>query len=719
MGIGNTIKINKLFLICVVFIFGLIIFKLIYVSYATYVDGINMQEFALSRTTKKETLYASRGTIYDVSGEALALNVNSYTVIAYLDESRTTNEKKINHVQDKKMTAEALAPLINMDASDILALLNRDAYQVELGPGGRNITELKKQEIENLKLPGIDFISSSKRYYPYDDFASYIIGYAKKDDNGDIVGEMGIESYFDEELSGTDGYREYQKDAYGYQILNSPSIVTEPKSGQDIYLTIDSNIQMFLDNALETMSRDNPSDWATITIADAKTGAIVGSTSNPTFNPNKLNITNYNNPLVAYSYEPGSTMKIFSFASAIEEGKYKGDDTYSSGTIMVDEFKIQDWNTTGWGSITYDTGFTYSSNVAATKLGQALEKELIVDYYKKLGFSSLTNIELYGELEGTLKVNYESELANVSFGQGMTVTPIQMIQALTTLTNDGVMLEPFIVDKIIDSNTGEVLDKNERKEIERVYSKETIDKIKSLMDLTVNGEDPVITGKVYHTDLVRVAGKTGTAQYITESGSYSKGDYTNIRSFAGFFPYEDPQYIIYVAIKDLQGTSKTLGNMVKSVVESVAKYKNLSERETNKDDSKLVNLKNYVNKEVNLVKDELSEKGLIPVILGTGDKVIKQYPSKDSSIIVGSKVYLMTNSLEYYMPNTTNFNRTDFVNLANLLGISVEIKGQGLIVESSLKEGDLINKETILVINLREKEVNNEEENEEEAGEGE
>ena len=714
MGIGNTIKISKLFLICVVFIFGIIIAKLFYVSYSSTVDGINMQEFALSRTTEKKTLYASRGTVYDVSGEALALNVNSYTVIAYLSEARTSDDKDPKHVVDKSGTAEALAPLINMESKDILTLLNHDAYQVELGPGGRNITELTKQKIEELDLPGIDFLESSKRYYPYDDFASYIIGYAKKNDNGDIVGEMGIESYFDEELSGTDGYTEYQKDAYGYQIANSPALVEDPESGNDIYLTIDSNIQMFLDNALETMLRDNESDWATITIADAKTGAIVGSASNPTFNPNKLDITNYNNPLVAYTYEPGSTMKIFSFASAIEEGKYKGDEKYSSGTIEVDNFKIQDWNTHGWGSITYDVGFTYSSNVAATLLAQSLGKEKIVDYYKRLGFSNLTEVELYGELEGTLRVNYDSELANVSFGQGMTVTPIQMIQSLTTLTNDGVLLKPYIVDKIVDSNTGEVIKQNERSELGRIYSKETIDKITSLMDLTVNALDPAATGKVFQTDLVRVAGKTGTAQYILENGKYSTGDYSNIRSFAGFFPYENPEYIIYVAIKDLHGTSKTLGNMVKSVVESVAKYKNLSERETNKDETKLISLDSYISTEVNVTKDKLVSLGLNPIIIGNGDRIIKQYPSRNTLLIKGSKVYLMTNASEIYFPNTTNFTRTDFINLANLLNIKFKISGSGKTMDVSLKEGDLITKDTILSITYKEVEENAKEKEEQE-----
>lgn len=710
---NNTIKISKLFLVCVVFIFGIIIAKLIYVAYSPTVDGIDMQAFALSRTTEKKTLYASRGTIYDTSGEALALNVNSYTVIAYLSDARTTNPNNPQHVVDKEGTANALAPLINMEPAQILELLNHDAYQVELGPGGRNITELTKEKIRELKLPGIDFIESSKRYYPYDDFASYIIGYAKKDDDGDIVGEMGIESYFDEELSGTDGYTEYQKDAYGYQIANSPAIVDDPKKGNDIYLTIDSNIQMFLDNALETTLRDNKAEWATITIADAKTGAIVGSASNPTFNPNKLDITNYNNPLVAYTYEPGSTMKIFSFASTIESGLYNGEETYSSGSIIVDDFKIQDWNTYGWGKISYDVGFTYSSNVAATYLAQKLGKEKLVDFYRKLGFSKLTEIELFGELEGSVNINYASELSNASFGQGMTVTPIQMIQALTSLTNDGVVLKPYIVDKIVDSNTGEVIKQNKRTEIDKVFSTETVNKMMSLMDATVNSEDRTVTGHNYKTDLVRIAGKTGTAQYITENGEYSTGDFRTIRSFAGIFPVEKPEYIIYMAIKDFSGASKELGNMVKNVVESVAKYKNLSERESNKDESKLIKLNNYLNRDVNIVKDEINNTGLNAIIIGDGNKVIKQYPQKNSELIKGSKVYIMTNSEEIKIPSIQGFTRTDLINLSTILGIKYKVLGNGPLMTVNLVEGQIVNQDTVMEITFKESEVTNEETTEE------
>ena len=291
---GNS---NKLFqrgsLIVVIILFGLIIAKLFYVAVSPTVDGVDLKAFALTRTTAVKKVSASRGTIYDNMGEVLAQDVRSYTVIAYLDSSRTTDPDKPYHVVDKQRTADLLSPIINMSSEDILKLLNRNAYQVELGPGGRGITELVKQEIEALELPGIDFIKSSKRDYPYGDFASYIIGYAKKNDDGDIVGELGIEGKYDSKLKGTDGKIIYQKDAYGYKIAGTPEYEEKAESGVDIYLTLDSNIQMYLENAMAKIEKDG-AEWASITIADAKTGAIVGSSSIPSFNPNILNITNYN-----------------------------------------------------------------------------------------------------------------------------------------------------------------------------------------------------------------------------------------------------------------------------------------------------------------------------------------------------------------------------------------------------------------------------------------
>ena len=691
---NNAVKINKFLIIGIVLLFGLVIGKLIYVSISTNIDNINIKDFALSRTTGSKTLYASRGSIYDVSGEILAENVNSYTVIAYLDSKRTTNLKKPLHVVDIESTVNALAPLIGMDADRMRTLLSKDAYQVELGPEGRGISELLKEKIEKLNLPGIDFIKESKRYYPYGTFASYIIGYAKKNDNGEIVGEMGIESYFDQELSGENGYYKYQKDAYGYKIANTPVQEKKAKNGYNIELTIDSNVQMYLENAINDLIQNYSTDWVIATIADAKTGAIVGSASSPTFDPNKLNITNYNNPLVSYTYEPGSTMKIFSFATSIEKGQYKGDELYDSGKINVDEYEIKDWNDKGWGRITYDVGFTYSSNVAATLLAQKLGKETLLDYYTDLGFGQKTGIELLGEMKGKVNFMYASELASASYGQGITVTPIQMIQALTTITNGGTLLKPYVVNKITDQN-GKIIEEGKREEIKKIYSEDTINKIIDLMDKTVNDDDNLATGKTYQTDQVRLIGKTGTAQYISETGGYTSGT-KNIRSFAGMFPKDDPQYIIYVAIKDLEGTSSAIGGMTKSIVESIAKYKNLSDRESNKDENKYVVLDNYLNKNKNDVISLLESKGLKPIVVGDGDVVVNQYPIKNKNIIIGSKVYLKTNSDNKNMIDITGWNKTEVINLMNFMEVDYEINGVGKVVSFNIPVGNAISEKVII-----------------------
>lgn len=693
--IFSIIKISK---IATIFLFVVILVKLTYVAISPKVDGIDLNTFALSRTTATKTIEASRGTIYDINNEVLATNVRSYTVIAYLDESRTSDEANPRHVVDKETTAEKLSPLINMTPKQILKLLNtKNVYQVELGPGGRNITELIKEEIEALDLPGIDFIKSTKREYPNGDFASYIIGYAKKNDEGSIVGELGIEGKYNNELTGTNGKTIYQKDAYGYRIANTPEVTEEAKNGYDIYLTLDSNIQLYLENAIKEIENFNI-DWATLTIADAKTGAIVGSTSSPSYNPNILNITDYNNPLVSYTYEPGSTMKIYSFMAAIEEGLYKGDELYQSGSIQVSDYNISDWNKEGWGKITYDKGFTYSSNVAAVLLSQKLGKEKLLDYYKKFGFGKKTGIELSNEYDGKIKFNYESELASASYGQGITTTPIQNIQALTSLSNGGTILKPYIISKIVD-NEGNVVYEGKRTELTKVVSSNTVKKMMDLMDETVNSKDTAVTGYRYHTDKLTLIGKTGTANY-TQNGKYVSGQYSTIRSFAGLFPKDDPKYIIYVSVKKFQGASSSLGNIIKKMVESVVTYKNLSDKDSNVDESKVVNIASYINQGKNETIKLLEKYGLCPIVIGDGEYIINQYPSTNSSVLYGSKVFLVTNGNNITMPNVIGWTHNEINTFAKLIKINYNINGYGKVINTNIPEGSIIDLNNDLLVEL-------------------
>ena len=703
----RTIETNMwfiMFLIAIVASFLFAIIKLGYVVFSKEVDGVDIKAFAKNRNTKKETLYASRGTIYDINGETLAQSVNSYTVIAYLSASRTKDINDPRHVIDKEMTATKLSEVFlsnnieSMSYDYILSLLNKEGvYQVELGPGGRGITELLKSQIEGLALPGIDFISSTKRYYKMASLAPYIIGYAKANDDGKIVGEMGVEKYFNQDLEGVDGVREYESDVYGYKLPNSSETVRDPQSGLDIYLTIDTNIQMFLEQELSRLSDNYEMGWITFTVCDAKTGAIIASASNPTFNLNKLNISSYIDPLVSYQYEPGSTMKIYSFLAAMENGVYDGSEKYKSGTITVNDATIKDFNGTGWGTITYDEGFAYSSNTAATNLSFKLGRDNLRNFYENVGFGSKTGITLPGEVEGNINFTYKTEVATASFGQGITTTPIQNIQALTMIANDGIELRPYIIDKIVDTNKNVVTYKGERYELGRKASKESIDKMRSLMyDVVYSGKTDA---KYYQPNNVNMIGKTGTAQ-ITGAHGYLTGKYDYIRSFAGLFPAEDPQYIVYISAKQFVGPISKIAEVVKNTVEKIAKYKNIVTIKSSIDDNKIITLDNFLNTETINTSDKLKDKDLQPIILGDGKYIISQYPNKGSKVLVGSKVLLKTNGGNYLMPNIIGWSENEVITFANFVGLRYNINGYGSVVESSIAANTTINSDMSLNVTL-------------------
>lgn len=696
---SNTVKLYGLVIFAIAFLFGLIIAKLSYVVLSNKVDGINLTEFANNRNTVKKTLYAARGTIYDTKGQELASNVNSYTLIAYLEESRTTNELEPVHVVDKESTAEALAPILGMEESEVLRILKKDAYQVEFGKKGRNLTEYTKTKIEELALPGIDFITSTQRYYKMSDFASYIIGYAKNNDDGEIVGEMGIEKQYNDILKGKDGYTEYQKDAYGYQMPNVPANTKNPESGSDIYLTIDNNIQIIAEKAITSLKSEKELNWVTFTVMDAKTGAIVASASTPSFNPNKLDtLTSYVNPLVAYQYEPGSTMKIFSWLASIEEEMYEGEDMYNSGSIEVADATIRDFNNKGWGKINYNTGFAYSSNVAATKLGLKLGVKRLKGFYNSCGFGEKTGIELPGELAGQMNFTYQTELANASFGQGITTTPIQNLQALTLIANDGVMLKPYIVDKIVDAN-GKTTYEGERNEIGRVASSASVSKMQDLMyDVVYNG-----LTKYWQPENVVMIGKTGTAQIASPKGGYLDGNYDYIKSFAGIFPAEDPEYIIYFSIKQLIGSTSDIADAVTTAVEEIANYANLTEEKNDLDESKIIKVANYINTKVEYSKEIINTLKLNPIIIGNGEKVINQYPRKNSTLVAGNKIFLLTNSKEYKMPDIKDWSLTEVISFCNLIGLKYEYDGYGYVKDFNISKDSVIDINTTLKLTLEPK----------------
>lgn len=697
----------RLTMLVVMFFFCVIIAKLSYVVLSSSVDGVNLTEFANNRNTNKEILYASRGIIYDVDGKPLAKNANSYKIIAILSSSRTTDESKPQHVVDKEMTAESMCKILaNTDErvvkckEDLIRYFSQDLYQAELGIWGR-VSEDEKMAIKNLDLPGIEFETlAKKRQYINSSWASYILGYARSNDEGKIVGEMGIESYFDETLKGTDGYTEYQQDAYGYRMPSSAENTEDAVSGANIYLTIHSDVQNILENTISSFTKKGNQEWSMFTVMDAKSGAIIGSASNPNFNPNTLdNLTNYLNPLVGYQYEPGSTMKIFSWLSALENGIYKGDDQFLSGTLTLsDGTKIKDFNNVGWGSITYDTGFAYSSNVAATNLGFALGAAKLNDFYEKLGFGSKTGITLPGEASGLIDIMYESELANASFGQGILVTPVQLLQAMTIFANDGVMIKPYIVSKIVSAD-GKSVEETQREELGVMASKESVKKMQELMyNVVYNGFE---YNKVYSPDNVKIAGKTGTAQIASPTGGYLTGKNDYIKSFLGFFPYENPKYIFYFATKQFEGSGTDIALTIANALKDVANIVNVTESKNDMDESKIVTISQMISKDVATVAEDLRKKGLNPIVIGNGKYVINQYPEKETTVIAGSKVFLLTSKKEVKMPDVLGWSTNEIIRFCDMIHLKYFLNGYGKVKSTNIPKDQVIDINTMsLEINL-------------------
>lgn len=708
----NKLRVSKFVYVFVFFLFMIFAVSLGYRCLVDYQakDGVSISEFIENRNINEEIILPERGTIYDVNGNPLAQDVSSYTVIAYLDKNRGTDKNNnYRYVVDKEKTAKVLSEHINTPYERILELLNKDLYQVEFGTGGKNLSQLEMEAIRDLNLPGIDFIKSTKRYYQNGDFASYLLGYTKdkelEDGNKYMVGELGIEGYYNDELTGKSGYIKYERDGRGNRIANSNEYKEDAIDGDDIYLTIDSSIQLFIENEVKKSQAASNAEWTVMGVMDAKTGAILGYTSTPSFDPNIRNLKNYMDPLVSYVYEPGSTMKTFSYMCAIDSGKYDGKSTFQSGSKTYvsqrdenDTVTIKDWNNgEGWGRITYDFGFAMSSNIGvANLLENVITKSELKTCYDKYGFGKKTGITLNGELAGNIGFTYDIEAATAGYGQGIQVSPIQMLQGLSIVGNDGVMLKPYIVSKIVDSS-GKTILENKKEEIGRVASHATIEKVKELLRSVISNDITTGTGYAYKIDGYDLIGKTGTAS-IYENGRYLVGGGDYIYSFAGLYPGNDPEIIIYMAVKKPQDGQNYIAPAVKEVVVNTSKYLSIEDK-NNKLEK--ITIGDYSNKVVTDIKKELENNGLRVIALGTGNKIINQYPASKIDLYKNDLVVLLTNNYDKTMIDLTGLSYKEVKNILELMDVEYELSGYGYVVNQNIPAGNKIDSKVVVELKGR------------------
>jgi penicillin-binding protein 2B len=687
-------------------LFFILFTRVLFIQTTGKAGGHELKNEALEKYRRTDVLEAKRGTIYDANKEVIAEDTISFTVAAILDASVTMNPKEPNHVTDPEKTAKVLAKYLDMDEVEILKRLKKDGdpFQVEFGSAGRGLSNSVKRKIEDENLPGITFIRQAKRFYPNGKFASHLIGFTQQVEeegkSGKITfeteGQMGLEKSYEKYLKGKNGKIRYTSDLWGYLLPDRQEMIAEPEDGDDMYLTIDSKIQTFLEDALNEVEAQYEPTKAFAVIAEAKTGKILAMSQRPTFHPGTregLGI-NWMNDLVEYSFEPGSTMKIFTLAAAIEEGVFNADETYKSGTYKVAGTRpIRDHNSgEGWGVITYEEGVQRSSNVAMANLLEKMKPGVFRQYLEDFRLGQKTGIELPNEASGSILYNFPIEQVTTSFGQGSTVNAMQMIQGATAIANDGKMMKPYIIDKIVDDTTGDMIVHTEPEVVGEPISKQTADETLDVLETVLTAEHG--TGRPYQIEGYDVAGKTGTAQLVGEDGKYLTGTNNYLFSFIGMAPKDDPELIVYAAVAkpklENESGSAPVSKIFNPVMRNSLQYLNVKPDENIV--SKTVELEEFTDKKTFKAREAYAKYGIDPVIIGTGNEIVKQVPAAGEKMLQGEKAVLLTSD-NWKMPDMTGWSLRDVMKVTEIAGLKLSYSGTGYVTtqnietDSALKEG--------------------------------
>lgn len=692
-------------------IFLLLFFIMLYRFYDIQaVEAAWYLEKAERMWNREHVLKAERGSIFDRNGETLATNATSYTVAAIL------NKQADSYVENSLETAKALSPYLDMSVESLHRLLSQEGlYQVELRPGGWKVDRSVMEAIKELKLPGIIFIEEPKRYYPNNDFASHVLGFINHD--GERV--MGLEAYADQYLSGEDGYIQFSKDARGNRLPQGLQGIVQAKDGYHLYLTLDERIQLYVEQVVDDVLEAYNPEKITVIVSDPHTGEILAMASRPSFNPNRYSegIENYVNHAITSTYEPGSTFKIVTLAAAIEEGKFNPNETFMSGSYSkVPGNTIHDHIKQGWGEITFLEGVLRSSNVAFTILGwERLPKEVFYHYIERFGFGELTGIDLPNEKKGFLRpmhAAYPIDVATMTFGQGVAVTAIQQVAAVNAIANGGTLLKPYIISKVVDAQTGEIIKENKPTIVrDRVISKETAEQVSDLLEQVVTDG----TGKAFYIEGYQVAGKTGTGQKVGPDGRYMVGKY--IHNFIGFAPKDNPQLVIYVVVDSPEVNYLAGGSVVAQIFKPVMLnslqylkvHPQIEEIRVETEEENGVFIPKFEGSTPSVARQKAEQLGLDAIVIGDGSKVMKQIPEEGTTVYRGERLYLLTDELnEVAIPDFTGWSLRGVMDWARITDVDVKTLGTGYAFRQSKPAGNRIAKGEQLIVDFKAKHADDE-----------
>lgn len=609
-----------------------IVLRVMYIELFEYEKLSNLANDLWSRDLPIE---GDRGLILDRNGVVLADNITTTSLVLIP-----------NQIKDKDKVSSDLASILGVSKDEMDKHVKKKTSIERVHPEGRRLDYETADKIESLNHEGVYLVRESKRYYPYGNLLSHVLGYVGIDNQG----LSGIELMYDKYLQGESGAIKYFSDAKGNK-LNLSELYLESSSGMNVYLTIDINIQLALERELDNVESTLTPDNSLAVVMDPNTGEILAMASRPTFDPNNYKkfsaeVLNRNLP-IWMTYEPGSTFKIITMSSAVEEKVIDifNDTFYDSGSVKISGSRIGCWKSAGHGHQTFLQVLENSCNPGFVKLGQLLGKDRLFSYFDLFGFGNKTGIDLNGESEGiifSLDRVGELELVTSAFGQGISVTPIQQVTAVSSVVNGGILYQPYIVKSVTESTTDSIIINNNPVKVRNTISPET----SSIMRYALESVVAKGGGRYAYIEGYRIGGKTGTAQKVKD-GRYMDNNY--IMSFMSVVPANNPEAVLYVAIDNPKKTAllssyttapvarKILLDIISAL--DIKKQEGAIEKTMYWDDPVYNDIPNVVG----MSKKE-AQKALFYYNVeytGYGDYVIEQSPSSGTSLPLGSTVRLL------------------------------------------------------------------------------
>lgn len=712
-------------------IVALLVFTILFIALVgrlTYLQvfaSTDLMEKKLDQLVATIPITAPRGDIYDRNMEILAKDATSTSIYA-----------RPKDIKDPKSTAEVLASMLETDKESIYKKLTNASQSIVLIQ--RKVDNDKALKLRERNIPGLEFGEDKKRYYKNENFASYVLGFTGTDHQG----LYGVERQYDDVLTGQDGSLTYQRDARGSKISEGTETRVDPVPGNNLRLTIDTIIQHFAERAAEKAMYENSAKRVTIMVMDPSTGELLAMTSKPDYNLNnpreiseimeeklKYDFTTENknrerteksleekqqemwkNPAVSFNYEPGSTFKIITSAAGLEEGVVTPETQfYDKGYIMVDGTQLKCWRyPRTHGSETFKKAVQNSCNPVFVQVALELGADKFYKYINGFGFGEKTGVDLEGEESGIVPPN--KDVSNVSigtrsYGQGITVTPIQLITAVSAIANDGILMKPKVADAILDPETNKVIHEYQPEEVRQVISEKTADTLLSILESVVSeggGSKAQVSG-------YKIAGKTGTANKVI-NGRYADGKY--VSSFTGIAPANDPKMAILVII-DEPDSSNTYGGQIAApvageLIEDTLKYLNISPTQKKETDEGETVEKVIVPEIRNMTRDEAAQilssnkLGYSSTSTNGKDIIIDQSPLPGVEVDANTKIHLKVKSSKengaqeseekVMVPNVLDQSIQEAHKSLKEKGLNIEISGSGIAVKQVPQPGKYINK---------------------------